>query len=92
MQCQKSITHNILLNGTWELINRAEFPPNKGVISCKCVFKRKRKVVVSTTRFRDRLCIRGFEQLKGMDYDEAFAPVLKFAPLGMILALAAVKD
>ena len=30
---------SLILNNTWESINRNELPPNKGVISCKWVFK-----------------------------------------------------
>ena len=83
---------SLILNNTWESINRNELPPNKGVISCKWVFKRKHNVVDLTTRFKARLCIRGFEQVKDMDYGETFAPVAKFATLRMLLALAAIHD
>ena len=31
--------NSLQLNGTWELINQFELPPNKGVISYKWVFK-----------------------------------------------------
>ena len=84
---------SLILNNTCQLINRNELPPNKGVISCKWVFKRKHNVVDNTTRFKARLCIRGFEQVKDIDYGETFArPVAKFATLRMLLALAAIHD
>ena len=68
-------------------------PPNKGVIvSCKWVFSRKHNVVNNTNRFKARLCIRTFEQVKGMDYGETFAPVAKFATFRVLLALAAMHD
>jgi hypothetical protein len=77
---------SIYRNGTWMLTT---LPPGKAAISTKWVFKQKQGTNRSILKYKARLVARGFEQCQGLDYEETFAPVVKWCILQTILALAA---
>ena len=61
-------------NQTWELVPRlGDVKP----ISCKWVYKIKRRPDGSIERYKARLIARGFSQQYGLDYDETFSLVAK---------------
>jgi hypothetical protein len=61
-------------NRTWEL---ADLPHGHRAITLKWVFKLKRDVVGAIIKRKARLVARGFLQQKGIDFDDAFAPVAR---------------
>jgi len=73
-------------NDTWELVDR---PVDKNIVSSKMLFKTKYKADGSVDRYKARLVARGFSQTKGLDYDETFAPVVKFQSVRALIGLAA---
>lgn len=75
-------------NETWDLV-----PKPKGVkpISCKWVYKVKRKSDGSVDRYKARLVARGFSQKYGLDYEETFSPVAKMTSVRATLSMAASK-
>ncbi|KAL0452912.1 UNVERIFIED_CONTAM: Retrovirus-related Pol polyprotein from transposon RE1 [Sesamum latifolium] len=72
----------------WELVPK---PNNVKHISCKWVYKIKRRIDGSIERHKARLVARGFSQQYGLDYDEAFSPVTKLTIVPVLLALAVSK-
>lgn len=42
--------------------------------------------------YKAKLVARGFQQIKGMDYEERFAPVISFPTLRLFLSLVAKED
>jgi hypothetical protein len=78
--------HSLLENDTWQAADR--IPYEKNAIGSKWVFKTKRNPDGST-RFKARLVIKGYEQRRGQDFDETYAPVGKLTTLRYLLGLAA---
>ena len=62
-------------NDTWEL----EIPPpNCRPIGLKWIFKLKKSPQGVIIKYKARLVVKGYSQRKGVDYDEIYAPVVRF--------------
>ena len=80
---------SLIKNGTWALTN---LPPGKTVIKSRWVYKLKRGSENEIQRFKARFVAKGFSQKPGIDFDETYAPVVKYDSLRTILAIAAAED
>ncbi|CAI7819381.1 unnamed protein product [Closterium sp. NIES-54] len=76
----------LLENESWEF---CELPPGKKAISSKLNFKHKYGPDGELTRYKSRLVAKVFQQTKGKDFDEIFAPVGKGTTLRVMLGTAA---
>ncbi|CAI7823409.1 unnamed protein product [Closterium sp. NIES-53] len=85
-QSVKEEYESLLENETWEL---CELPLGKKAISSKLIFRHKYGPDGELTRYKSRLVAKGFQQTKGKDFDEIFAPVGKGTSLGVMLGTAA---
>ena len=70
-------------NSTYELVT---LPEGRKPITCKWVF-----TIKDGGLHKARLVARGFSQLKGIDYNETFAPVVRYESIRIMLAVAALK-
>jgi hypothetical protein len=75
----------LLANHTWDLVLR---PPDNNVITGKWLFRHKLTSDGSLDRYKAQWVLRGFTQRPGVDYDETFSPVVKFATIRAVLSLA----
>lgn len=67
-------------------------PEDKNVISNRWVFKRKYTADGEVHTYKARLVIRGFSQKEGIDFNEIFAPVVKYNTVRIVLSMVAVDD
>ena len=77
---------------TWEIVNRDQLPPQRQPIGCKWVFKRKLRPDGTIDRYKARLVAKGYVQQPGIDYDETYAPVVKFNSIRVLLSIGALLD
>jgi hypothetical protein len=75
----------LLANHTWHLV---PCPPGNNVVTGKWLFRHKLTSDGSLDRYKAHWVLRGFTQHLGVDYDETFSPVVKFATGRAVLSLA----
>ncbi|GKF02318.1 retrovirus-related pol polyprotein from transposon TNT 1-94, partial [Tanacetum coccineum] len=72
-------------NKVWTLVPS---PYGKTIIGSKWVFRNKRDETGIVIKNMERLVAQGYNQQKGIDYDETFAPVARLEEIRIFLAFA----
>ena len=67
-------------------------PPGRSTVKSKWVFRRKRDVYGQVERYKARLVGKGYTQVKGIDYVDTFAPVVRAESFRMLVHLASCLD
>src|SRR5882762_5595928 len=75
-----------------EVYEEVDRPRDRKIVGSKWVFRIKRGPDGEIQKYKAHLVTKGFTQVEGIDYDETFAPVMKFSSLQTVLALAAKYD
>ncbi|PLW38782.1 hypothetical protein PCASD_12562 [Puccinia coronata f. sp. avenae] len=81
--------NNIRRHEVWVV---APLTPGVKPLDTTWVFKRKFDADGELLKYKARLCVRGFRQIEGIDYDATFAPTGRLTTLRLILGLAALHD
>lgn len=79
-------------NETWTLVPRRK---EMNVLTTRWVFRKKEVIDENGTLsfiHKARLVSRGFQQIHGVDYNETFAPVVKFSTLCIFLSMVCSED
>lgn len=58
------------------------------MIGCRWVLKTKRNGQGEITKYKGRLVAQGFSQTPDIDFNDVFAPVVKYSSLRGLLAIA----
>jgi len=79
---------SLIDNKTWKLV---KLPQNQQVVDSKWVYKLKDSPTDGVSRiFKARLVAKGFTQEKGVDYNEVYSPVAKYATIRLLCVLVAL--
>ena len=73
-------------NHTYELVELAK---GKRALRNKWVYKLKPGDAGNPTRYKARIVVKGFQQKKGVDFDEIFSPVVQMISIRTVLSIAA---
>ena len=73
-------------NHTYELMELLE---GKKALRNKWIHKLKTGEDNITPRYKARIVVKGFQQKKGVDFDEIFSPVVKMSSIQTGLSIAA---
>ncbi|GJW71197.1 retrovirus-related pol polyprotein from transposon TNT 1-94 [Tanacetum coccineum] len=77
--------NQFVANDVWELVPQ---PRNMTIIGTKWVFRNKLDENGIVSRNKARLVAQGYNQQKGIDYDETYAPVARLESIRVLLAYA----
>lgn len=78
--------NSLLENNTWVL---QELPKGKSAVKTKWVFATKENENGEIIRYKARLVAKGYSQIEGIDYQETFAPVVRYQSIRILLSIAA---
>ena len=74
--------------GTWTVVPRENVPKGTNIIPGTWAFRCKRLPDGSVKSYKARFCVRGDRQIKGVDYDETYSPVVQWSTVRLLLTLA----
>ncbi|GJS41178.1 retrovirus-related pol polyprotein from transposon TNT 1-94 [Tanacetum coccineum] len=80
---------NVIANDVWELVPN---PKNMTIIGTKWVYRNKLDENGVVSRNKARLVAQGYNQQKGIDYDETYASVARLESIRILLAYACALD
>jgi hypothetical protein len=80
--------NNFKRNKVWSLVER----PNQNVVGTKWVFRNKQDGFRVVTRNNARLVAKRYSQVKGLDFEETFAPVARLESIQILVTYATHHD
>ncbi|MBW0584925.1 hypothetical protein O181_124640 [Austropuccinia psidii MF-1] len=84
----KTELNNMNAHQVWTPSNH---PSHLTPLTTTWVFKKKTDEDGNLTKFKARLCVIGFSQKEGIDYDEVFAPTGRLTSLWLLLTLCSLN-
>ncbi|GKF43866.1 retrovirus-related pol polyprotein from transposon TNT 1-94 [Tanacetum coccineum] len=81
--------NQFIANDVWELVSQ---PKNMTMIGTKWVFRNKLDENGVVSRNKARLVAQCYNQQKGIDYDETYAPIARLESIRILLAYARALD
>ncbi|SLM33510.1 related to retrotransposon hobase [Lasallia pustulata] len=82
-------SYNRSSNGTWKEV---VLPKGANIVTSKWVFKPKLQTDGKLDKLKARIVTRGFSQMHGINYEDTFAPTIKYDTLRAFLAIVAMED
>ncbi|MBW0468340.1 hypothetical protein O181_008055 [Austropuccinia psidii MF-1] len=76
-------------NGVWQAV---PLLPEANILGSTWVFREKEDHTSKVVRYKAKLCIQGFSQIEGIDYNETYALNGRIASLCFLLSYFAIKN
>lgn len=68
-------------------------PEGTKLVGCRWLYKPKEVVVgAESTKHKASLVVQGFTQVEGVDYTEAFSPIVKYTSIRILLSIVVQID
>lgn len=80
---------SLLENRTWDLVS---LPDGQKALKNKWVLRRKTDANGNLEKYKARLVIKGCSQREGIDYDEVYSPVVRYASIRYLISIAVQFD
>jgi hypothetical protein len=77
---------------TWIEELRSSVPANHRVLDGTWIFRRKRNPEGKVIKYKARYCVRGDQQIAGIDYFDSYAPVTMWYTIRMMFILSIIYD
>jgi hypothetical protein len=72
----------------WELVRIEDLPEDVNILDSTWVFKRKRTPDGQVKKLKARFCVRGDQQIEGIDFFDTYAPVVSWSTVRLLLILS----
>ena len=77
----------------WNVVPRGKaISEGANIIDTVWAFKRKRYPDGTVKKLKARLCVRGFQQIEGVDYDDTYSPVVAWSTVRLLLILSILQN
>ena len=76
---------SIIRNSAWEVVPRLK---GNSIVGSRWIYKVKQEAYGSVEKHKARFVARGFSQVEGINYDETFAPVIRYSSIISIPTLS----
>lgn len=76
--------------GVWEIVPKLSIPPYTRLLCLIWSFKRKRSPTGKLFKHKDRMCVHGEIQIKGIYYWNTYIPVVNWGTIRLILTMAEI--
>eukprot|EP00253_Pinus_taeda_P032184 PITA_32184 len=78
--------NSIMINDVWEVLSR---PQDRSVVGSRWIYKIQYATDGSVEKYKAMFVAKGYAQKEGIDYEETFAPVLRYTSIRIVISLAA---
>eukprot|EP00253_Pinus_taeda_P004913 PITA_04913 len=78
--------NSIMVNDVWKVVPR---PQDKSMVGSRWIYKVKYAADDGVEKYKTRFVAKGYAQQEGIDYEETFAPVARYASIRTVIFLAA---
>ena len=86
---EQSEINSLIKHGVFKVADRRTIPKDKIPLPTKMVYKTKYGSDGKPSRYKCRFVVKGFKQTFMVDYEDTFAPVVRYQSVKMLMAIGA---